>query len=172
MVFATLAMGVVACSGSESSRENDTKSQREPLRENVSVLKEGSNTQTAKLLENLTIRKNEVDGSVKNYAFEVDGQKMQIMAVKTQDGKIRTAFDTCQVCNGSPKAYYEQDGEVVVCQNCGNRFALTMIGDQRGGCNPIPITPENKTETDEEIIIDKAYIEQNKDLFTVNWRTR
>ena len=73
---------------------------------------------------------------------------------------------------GSPRAYYEQDGDVVVCQNCGNRFTMSMIEEQKGGCNPIPIMPENKTETDDEIVIDKEYLKQNKGLFTANWRTK
>jgi len=93
-----------------------------------------------------------------------------VMAVKASDGTIRTAFNTCQVCNGSPKAYYKQEGDVVVCQNCGNRFSMDMIEEQRGGCNPVPI--DEKTENDETITISKDFITQNKGLFTENWKTR
>jgi uncharacterized membrane protein len=97
---------------------------------------------------------------------------MEIMAVKASDGTIRTAFNTCQVCNGSPRAYYKQEGDVVVCQNCGNRFSMDMIEQQRGGCNPVPIMKGDKTENNDTITISKDFIAQNKALFTEDWKTQ
>lgn len=77
-----------------------------------------------------------------------------------------------QVCNGSPRAYYKQEGNVFVCQNCGNKFSFDMIEQQRGGCNPIPIMKEDKTDDGTNLIISKDFIEQNKSLFTENWKTK
>ena len=45
---------------------------------------------------------------------------MEIVAVKALDGSIRTAFNTCQVCYNSGRGYYQQEGNELVCQNCGN----------------------------------------------------
>lgn len=56
-----------------------------------------------------------------------------------------------------------------VCQNCGNRFELDQIEKIKGGCNPVPITEENKTDDGEYIVISKDFLEQNKELFS-NWK--
>ena len=47
---------------------------------------------------------------------------MEVLAAKDADGTVRTAFNTCQVCHGSRKAYFVEQGDEVVCQNCGNAF--------------------------------------------------
>lgn len=114
----------------------------------------------------------EISETVKFYPVKVGGTNMEVLAVKASDGSIRTAFNTCQVCNGSPKAYYKQEGDILVCQNCGNQFSMDMIEEQRGGCNPVPIDKENKTEDGTNIVISKAYLGQNAELFTANWKTK
>lgn len=118
------------------------------------------------------ISKSEITETVKFYPIKAGSKNMEILAVKASDGTIRTAFNTCQVCNGSPKAYYKQEGDILVCQNCGNQFSMDMIEQQRGGCNPVPIYKEDKAEDGDNIVISKAFIEQNKDLFTANWKTK
>jgi uncharacterized membrane protein len=122
--------------------------------------------------QDVEIKKSEITETVKFYPAKVGNKNMEILAVKASDGTIRTAFNTCQVCNGSPKAYYKQEGDILVCQNCGNQFSMDMIEQQRGGCNPVPIYKENKSEDGENIIISKEFIEQNKELFTDNWKTK
>ncbi|MDP4180781.1 MAG: DUF2318 domain-containing protein [Bacillota bacterium] len=128
------------------------------------------NTKITSASTDLVIQKNEVTDTAKFYPLKTGETNMEIMAVKASDGSIRTAFNTCQVCNGSPKAYYKQEGDVLVCQNCGNRFKMDMIEQQRGGCNPVPIMKENKTEDGSKIVISKDFIEENKGLFADNWK--
>ena len=94
---------------------------------------------------------------------------MEIIALKAPDGTIRTAFNTCQVCYDSGRGYYVQEGDVLVCQNCGNRFSADQVELVKGGCNPVPILAENKTDNGATITIPKDFLEQNKDLFG-NWR--
>lgn len=120
----------------------------------------------------LVIPKSEITETAKFYPLKVGGTNMEVLAVKASDGTIRTAFNTCQVCNGSPKAYYKQQGDVIVCQNCGNKFEMDMIEQQRGGCNPVPIMKDQKTDDGTNITISKDVIEKNKDLFTSNWKTQ
>lgn len=99
-----------------------------------------------------------------NYA--VDGVTIQLIVVRATDGTIRVAFNTCQVCNPSPNAYFLQDGDYLVCQNCGNRFHIDEVGVKKGGCNP---TSVEEFEDDGKIIkINKAYLESYKDKFE-NW---
>ncbi len=120
----------------------------------------------------LVIPKAEITETAKFYPLKVGDTNMEVLAVKASDGTVRTAFNTCQVCNGSPKAYYKQQGDALVCQNCGNRFKMDMVEQQRGGCNPVPIMKDEKTDDGTNITIPKDLIEKNKELFTSNWKTQ
>lgn len=103
------------------------------------------------------------------YPTTVNGTKIEVLAVKAPDGTIRTAFNTCQVCYSSGRGYYEQSGDVLVCQNCGNRFKMSAVEVEKGGCNPVPIMPENKTVDASNITISAAYLKQAAALFQ-NWK--
>ncbi len=131
----------------------------------------GNNPKNNIAVADIVIPKSQITDKVTFYPVKAGKTNMEVLAVKASDGTIRTAFNTCQVCNGSPRAYYKQEGDVIVCQNCGNRFSMDMIEQQRGGCNPIPIYRENKKEDAENITISKDFIENNKELFTANWKT-
>ena len=48
----------------------------------------------------------ELSEHIKIYSFTVDGLNMEVLAARDADGTVRTAFNTCQVCNGSRKAYF------------------------------------------------------------------
>lgn len=102
-------------------------------------------------------------------SYNLDGTEMGLLAIRDDAGNIYTAFNTCQVCNGSPRAYFEQKNGRLVCQNCGNQFALSSIGSSAMGCNPITITDKYVTKTDKGIVIIKEFLEANKELFT-NWK--
>ncbi len=131
----------------------------------------GNDSHNNVAVADIVISKSQITDKVTFYPVKAGKTNMEVLAVKASDGTIRTAFNTCQVCNGSPRAYYKQEGDVIVCQNCGNRFSMDMIEQQRGGCNPIPIYRENKKEDAENITISKDFIENNKELFTANWKT-
>lgn len=103
------------------------------------------------------------------YTLEVEETTVGLFALKASDGTIRTAFDTCQVCNGSPFAFFIQQGDKFQCQNCGNIYSADMIEQERGGCNPVPIMQDEKTVTDTEIIIPSALIKENAVRFE-NWK--
>ncbi len=67
-------------------------------------------------------------------------QDMELIALKDADGDIRLAYNTCQSCAGSPYAYFDLEGDVLRCQNCGQTFDLNTIGAVNGGCNPKPVS--------------------------------
>lgn len=104
------------------------------------------------------------DASFVNY--ETDGVIIQFIVVRGTDGNVRIAFNTCQACNPSPKAYFIQNGEYIECQNCGNKFHIDQIGIEKGGCNPAPV--EEKEETENSIIIDQEYANSYRTKF-INW---
>jgi uncharacterized membrane protein len=117
----------------------------------------------------LFIPASEITEKATFYPVTVDGVKMEIFAVKAPDGTIRTAFNTCQVCYDSGRGYYIQDGSVFVCQNCGNRFRTSDIEKIKGGCNPVPIMPENKIVDENGITISKDFLIEAKVIFG-NWK--
>jgi hypothetical protein len=120
--------------------------------------------------EDVVIPVSEITQTARFYPTETsDGTAVEILALTAPDGTIRTAFNTCQVCYGSGKGYYKQDGDVLVCQNCGNRFDASMVEIESGGCNPVPIFADNKTVTDETITISADYIDLAKEIFS-NWK--
>ena len=129
----------------------------------------GGADKTGKVSGDLKILKSEVSEIAKFYPYKVGRINMEVLAVKASDGTIRTAFNTCQVCFASGKGYYKQQGDELICQNCGNRFKIDQIEKIRGGCNPVPITKENKTEDEESIVISQAFMEEHKELFR-NWK--
>lgn len=98
---------------------------------------------------------------------EYNGRTIEVILVKDTSGNIRCAFNTCQVCQGSPKAYYEQQGEAFVCQNCGNVFSVDQIGEEKGGCNPVPV--EDVKMTDETVTISNEALQSAYDDFA-NWK--
>jgi len=51
---------------------------------------------------------------------------------------IRAAFDACDVCWREGKGYYQQ-GDFMVCRNCGRQFASVKVNEVKGGCNPAPL---------------------------------
>lgn len=119
--------------------------------------------------ENLVIPVNELSESIDFYSFEIDGIEMEVLAAKDSDGTIRTAFNTCQVCNGSRQAYFEKSGDYVMCQNCGNQFSISDVGVLSGGCNPYPILVDQRTDTEDSVQLSYDFLSENKLLF-VRWK--
>ena len=103
------------------------------------------------------------------FSVTVNNVPLEVLAVKASDGSIRTAFNTCQVCFGSGKGYYVQEGKELVCQNCGNRFAMSDVQVAKGGCNPLPIPDEGKTVDSTSITIHNDYLAQATAAFA-NWK--
>lgn len=79
------------------------------------------------------------DGEAHYYLLGKDGVEVKFFVLKSSDGVIRAAFDACDVCFREKKGY-DQDGEFMVCNNCGMRFHSSRINEVKGGCNPSPLT--------------------------------
>jgi uncharacterized membrane protein len=103
------------------------------------------------------------------YPVDIDGARIEVLAVKAPDGTIRTAFNTCQVCYASGRGFYKQQGSVLVCQNCGNPFRMSQVGLRAGGCNPVPVGANYRTDTEKTITISKSYLKEAKGIFA-KWR--
>ena len=101
-----------------------------------------------------------IDGSI-------DGQPMQVIAVRDSNGAVRLSYNTCQVCKGSPWAYFEVQNGKLVCQNCGNAFDFSAIGQNGYGCMPLIASAYTLTET--SVVIPHDTLVQVKDAFE-NWK--
>jgi len=121
--------------------------------------------------QDLIIRTKDITRNALFFPVEIDGKQMEVIAVKTPDGKIRTAFNACHVCYKLGNGYYVQVETMLVCQRCKKRFRMDVIETKTGGCNPISIFPENKTETNSSITISREYLTQAGTMFK-NWDDR
>ena len=109
MAFLT-AMTVFAGCGSAGKEETN-------IAEEASTAGENENQEVSiSSGESLTIPVSDLTESAAFYPVNVDGTEMEVIAMKTSDGTIRTAFNTCQVCYDSGNGYYKQEGDKLVCQ--------------------------------------------------------
>ena len=148
----TQAASVETTQQTEDTQSADTEAQEEASASDILVIP------TADLSE-----------TVQFYPVELDGISMEVMAEKDANGMIRLAYNTCQVCYSSGRGYYKQEGDKLVCQNCGNQFTIDQIGESSGGCNPIPISSSDYTQTDDEIQISYTYLSSYESAFS-NWK--
>ncbi|MDP2855815.1 MAG: Fe-S-containing protein [bacterium] len=104
------------------------------------------------------------DNKARFYNIEMpNGKIIHFFVIKDRKGIYRAAADACQVCFTERKGFH-QEGDEIVCNNCGNRYPIEKIATEKGGCNPGPINP-NLEIKNSQIIIEQADIEQVADLF-------
>lgn len=72
------------------------------------------------------------------YVYENNGRPVKFFVLRASDGTIRAALDACTACNHA-KLGYRQEGDNMVCNNCGMAFPSTRVGKVSGGCSPIPL---------------------------------
>ncbi|MHB8790064.1 MAG: Fe-S-containing protein [Desulfobulbaceae bacterium] len=78
------------------------------------------------------------DGKAHYFSHDVQGKTIKFFVIRSNDGVIRAAFDACDVCFPEKKGY-SQDGDFMICINCGQRFHTSRINVVKGGCNPAPL---------------------------------
>jgi len=103
----------------------------------------------------------EVTSNAKWYGYDLGGEKIRFFVVKTSDGSIKTAFDACDVCYRYKKGY-RQEGDYMVCNNCGNRYPMVGLGTENknpGGCWPGYLPNIIK---EGNILIKKSDLENNR----------
>lgn len=158
VIIAVIIVFVVAVITALAIKFNNTSSVNEKNAKGMIILHANENN-------NIEMNVSDVTEKAKFYVYNIDGIDIEIFAVKASDGTIRTAFNTCQVCSPSPKAYFVQNGKDFICQNCMNAFPTDRIGIERGGCNPIPISFDERKDEGEKIILTKEFVEGYKENF-------
>jgi len=87
------------------------------------------------------------DQSLHFYTADVNGTVIRFLVIHKTTGDFVVALDACQICG---RAGYRQEGQNVICRNCGASIYVPSIGDH-GGCNPIPV---KSTVAGGEVIVD------------------
>ena len=75
------------------------------------------------------------DSSLHFYTADVSGTVIRFLVIHKQNGDFAAALDACQICG---TAGYRQEGQNVICRNCGAAIYIPSIGES-GGCNPIAV---------------------------------
>lgn len=159
------ALVLAGCSSKAPSASNSSSTgtqstpQQTPQRESQTVAQGGA----------LKIEMKDLSDKAQFYPVNVDGTAMEVLAFKDKNGKVHTAFNTCQVCYSSGKGYYIQEGDNLVCQNCGNKFGVDQVEIKTGGCNPLPIFEDEKTTTSSEITVPYETLKKSETFFA-NWK--
>ena len=97
------------------------------------------------------------DSSVHFYTADVNDAVIRFIVMHRGDGDYVTALDACEICGWSG---YRQEGQNVVCRNCGATIYLPSVGET-GGCNPIPV----KSRVDNgEVIVDLSALSSSASL--------
>lgn len=92
---------------------------------------------------------------------DLGGRQVHYFALKSSDGVYRAAYDTCDVCFKANRGY-RQEGDLMVCNNCGQEFPSVRVNEVKGGCNPAPLA--RKVEG-EHLVIRKSDIEAGGHFF-------
>ncbi len=95
------------------------------------------------------------DSKARHYEYNDNNATIRYFILKSSDGVIRAAFDTCDVCWRAGKGYY-QSGDLMICRNCRRSFASVNINVLSGGCNPVPL--KRNIENGEVVILVKDII--------------
>ncbi len=87
----------------------------------------------------ITVPLGSLQGNTASYfVYNAGGKEVKFLVLRAADGTIRAALDACQACYHA-KLGYRQNGDVLVCNNCGMGFKSTDVGHITGGCSPIPL---------------------------------
>lgn len=85
----------------------------------------------------ITIPLSDLSDKAKFFDYKLsDNKPVRFFVIKSSDGQYRAAMDACDMCYHAKKGYH-QEGDDMVCNNCGLHFHSSQINEKHGGCNPI-----------------------------------
>jgi high-affinity iron transporter len=86
------------------------------------------------------------------YTADANNVAIRFFVIHESGGDYVVALDACQICGWSG---YRQQGQNVVCRNCGATIYIPSIG-AKGGCNPVPV---KSTVESGSVVIDLSALE-------------
>jgi uncharacterized membrane protein len=110
----------------------------------------------------VSIPASELNDKARFYEYKTaSGKTVGFFAVRSTDGVYRAALNACDVCFAG-KQGYRQEGEDMVCNQCGMHFPSSKVNEVKGGCNPVGL--ERKVEGD-RVVIDARGLEAGARYF-------
>lgn len=105
----------------------------------------------------------DLDGGKAQFLNHQLASKTQVrfFALKSPDGKYRAAMDACDTCFHAKKGY-RQEGNAMICNNCGMNFPNNLINEVKGGCNPVGVAC---TVEGNELVIKTSELESRGNYF-------
>jgi uncharacterized membrane protein len=85
----------------------------------------------------IRITLSDLSGTAKFFDYKLsDNKPIRFFVIRSSDGVYRAALDACDTCYHAKKGYHQQ-GDDMVCNNCGLHFHSSQINEVHGGCNPV-----------------------------------
>jgi uncharacterized membrane protein len=104
----------------------------------------------------------DLSGKAKFFDYKLaDNKQMRFFVLKSSDGAYRAALDACDTCYHAKKGYH-QEGDDMICNNCGLHFHSAKINEVHGGCNPVGLP---RTVEGDSLVIKASDLESRKQYF-------
>ena len=110
----------------------------------------------------ITIPISQVSGTAKFFDYKLtDSKPVRFFVIRSSDGVYRAAMDACDMCYHAKKGY-RQEGDDMVCNNCGLHFHSSQINEKHGGCNPVGLP---RTIDGDRLVIKASDLESRGSYF-------
>jgi len=110
----------------------------------------------------IRISLSDLSGTAKFFDYKLsDNKPIRFFVIKSSDGVYRAALDACDTCYHAKKGYH-QEGDDMVCNNCGLHFHSSQINEVHGGCNPVSLP---RTIEGSQLVIKASELESREAYF-------
>src|ERR1051325_6094371 len=121
-----------------------------------------SRTENGARSDDIRIPLAEVTDKANFFDFKTaDNGSVRFFAIRSSDGVCRVALNACDTCYHAKKGYH-QEGDDMVCNNCGLKFPSAKINEVHGGCNPVSLPRAVEGDT---LVIKASDLESRKQYF-------
>ena len=110
----------------------------------------------------IRISVSDLSGTAKFFDYKLsDNKPIRFFVIKSSDGVYRAALDACDTCYHAKKGYH-QEGDDMICNNCGLHFHSAQINEVHGGCNPVGLP---RTIEGSQLVIKASELESRGGYF-------
>jgi uncharacterized membrane protein len=110
----------------------------------------------------IRISLSDLSGTAKFFDYKLsDNKPVRFFVIKSSDGVYRAALDACDTCYHAKKGYH-QEGDDMICNNCGLHFHSSQVNEVHGGCNPVGLP---RTIEGNQLVIKASELENRGGYF-------
>ncbi len=101
-------------------------------------------------------------GNAKFFDYKLpSGAPVRFFAINSSDGVYRAALDACDTCFHAKRGYH-QEGDDMICNNCGMKFHSARVNEVSGGCNPVGL---ERSVVGDHLVIKAGELEKGAKYF-------